>query len=656
MKQSLPNNQKEREGVLHVLQGKKYAAVIIGVMILLMIALSVLGLCFFNNMNLSIPMPVCVQGEYSLDGGEWKTIEPETEINRFFHKAVFKGRFPDEALWMNNITISSKNVWYTLKKADGTVIAEHKYNDGREIYQSYLEEKKYEALGEKKLSFEEFKEKHLSGVYFQMNMPNTPGYCVNEFYLNPPEKKMISEKTEIILEVICPYDKPRAEFSDCFNCLISGSNGKYMQFFYSMPVFILFLLVCFFGIFFFPLAGLILGKIDYSYLSFGVLCFTWGLFMLIDNLSGFMNLWILDTTVCLALDILPNYFFILSMHFYLKSNFKRKIPRLIGNMLGTGYLIMIILAATLHFTSVIDLHAISIYTFPYIALCAVTMAVLLCVETKFDLNSYDVLLSCVPLATTLILDAVNHYVHFTTIDFFYYGLAVTIIYQMIRSIMRLKRQYAEAIRYQQMQKELYEAKVSVMVSQIQPHFMYNALSSIAMLCKLDADTAYQATITFSQYLRSNMDSLKQTKPIPFKQELEHLKKYLYIEKLRFGKKLNIEYDIQVTDFMLPQLSIQPLAENAVKHGISKKRGGGTLTIATHETDDAYEVIVSDDGTGFDINEVKDDGRSHVGMENIRRRLKEMCNAEVLITSVIGEGTVAKVIIPKEEPENENNVR
>ena len=205
------------------------------------------------------------------------------------------------------------------------------------------------------------------------------------------------------------------------------------------------------------------------------------------------------------------------------------------------------------------------------------------------------------------------------------------------------------------EKELYESKVKIMVSQIQPHFMYNALSSIAMLCKINPDTANKATITFAQYLRGNMDSLKQTAPIPFEQELEHLKKYLYIEELRFGKKLNIEYDIQATDFVLPQLTIQPLAENAVKHGLSKKRGGGTLTIATRETENAFEVIVSGDGTGFDVNEKKNDGRSHVGMENVTRRLREMCGADVVITSEVGKGTEAKIIIPKEN-NNENTLR
>lgn len=201
------------------------------------------------------------------------------------------------------------------------------------------------------------------------------------------------------------------------------------------------------------------------------------------------------------------------------------------------------------------------------------------------------------------------------------------------------------------EKELYEAEVQIMVSQIRPHFMYNTLSSIAMLCKLDPDTAYEATINFSDYLRCNMDSLKQTAPVPFTKELEHLKKYLYIEKLRFQDLLNIEYDIQTTDFFLPLLSIQPLVENAVKHGVGMKEDGGTVTIATRETEDAYEVIISDDGVGFDVNEKKDDGRSHVGMENTKKRLRDMCNADIIITSKVGEGTTARVIIPKNRKEN-----
>jgi sensor histidine kinase YesM len=187
--------------------------------------------------------------------------------------------------------------------------------------------------------------------------------------------------------------------------------------------------------------------------------------------------------------------------------------------------------------------------------------------------------------------------------------------------------------------------------------MYNALTSIAMMCELDPMTAKKATIAFADYLRGNMDSLKQTRPVPFETELEHLKNYLYIEKLRFDYLLNIEYDIQATGFELPLLSIQPLVENAVKHGVGMKKGGGTVKIASVETDSAFEVIVSDDGVGFDVNAPKkDDGRSHVGMENTKRRLKEMCKADIVITSEVGKGTTARVIIPKKEGKaNEDTV-
>ena len=100
------------------------------------------------------------------------------------------------------------------------------------------------------------------------------------------------------------------------------------------------------------------------------------------------------------------------------------------------------------------------------------------------------------------------------------------------------------------------------------------------------------------------------------------------------------------------LSIQPLVENAVKHGVGMKDDGGTMKISTRETDDAFEVIIEDDGVGFDTTaERTDDGRSHIGMENTKKRLKDMCGADVVITSTVGEGTTARVIIPKKE-ENE----
>ena len=140
--------------------------------------------------------------------------------------------------------------------------------------------------------------------------------------------------------------------------------------------------------------------------------------------------------------------------------------------------------------------------------------------------------------------------------------------------------------------------------------------------------------------------MNQNALIPFKREYEHLKKYLYIENLRFGDKLNVEYDIRTDKFVLPLLSVQPLVENAVKHGVGQKKEGGTVLISTRETDDSYIIVVKDDGVGFETGQVKaKDGRSHMGIENTRMRIKQMCGGDVAIDSTVGVGTTVTVIIP-----------
>ena len=231
-------------------------------------------------------------------------------------------------------------------------------------------------------------------------------------------------------------------------------------------------------------------------------------------------------------------------------------------------------------TGVCDLYASNPYAQGFFTVCAAVLTACLMRERKTNRDAKLAIFTLIPLAVTLLFDTLNMYIGFSDIRLFEIGAALTLFVQIFTLLYDLRQQYKETLRYQQMQRELTESRVAIMVSQIQPHFLYNSLSSIAMMCTIDPETAQEATVTFADYLRGNMDSLKQKTPVPFSKELEHLKKYLYIEKLRFGKKLNIVYDIRTEDFVLPQLSIQPLAENAVKHGISKKRGGGTLTIST----------------------------------------------------------------------------
>lgn len=194
--------------------------------------------------------------------------------------------------------------------------------------------------------------------------------------------------------------------------------------------------------------------------------------------------------------------------------------------------------------------------------------------------------------------------------------------------------------------ELAESQISIMLSQIQPHFLFNALTAIRSLCDTEPQRAKQAIGEFSKYLRVNMESLTNRKPISFNRELEHTKSYLNIEKQRFGEKLKIVYKIQTTDFVIPPLTVQPIAENAVRHGILKNKNGGTLVIETMEVEDAYLVIISDDGVGFSIDDVISNNDGHVGIYNVKSRLDALCGGKMRISSEPGRGTRVTINIPK----------
>lgn len=196
------------------------------------------------------------------------------------------------------------------------------------------------------------------------------------------------------------------------------------------------------------------------------------------------------------------------------------------------------------------------------------------------------------------------------------------------------------------EKEETELRVSAMISQMQPHFLYNSLAVIAALCEEDPALAAKATNTFSDYLRENINFANKSSPIPFTEELSHIKVYVWLEKLRFPKKLNIEYDIGCDTFLLPALSVQPMVENAIKHGICKTREGGTVRISSFDEDQYYTVTISDNGSGFDVSQPVCDGRQHLGIENTRYRIREMVGGSLDIESAPGKGTTVTIKIPK----------
>ena len=204
-------------------------------------------------------------------------------------------------------------------------------------------------------------------------------------------------------------------------------------------------------------------------------------------------------------------------------------------------------------------------------------------------------------------------------------------------------------------------RIRIMISQVQPHFLFNALNSIYVLCEKDPKQAQEAVGDFSEYLRANLESLEISRLISLKDEMEHVDTYLKLEKMRFQEQLMIEKGEVLEEIRIPALSLQPIVENAVRHGIGHKKDGGTVSIGSYATEDEYVVYVKDDGVGFEPESVddksqdeqeeilSDDGgrqRRHVGIKNVRERLRLMCDGSLNIISSSGNGCEVYITIPR----------
>ena len=233
------------------------------------------------------------------------------------------------------------------------------------------------------------------------------------------------------------------------------------------------------------------------------------------------------------------------------------------------------------------------------------------------------------------------------VQIFNYGLApLNIAITITLLFVFISIQFSRELRIEQQERELAESRIDIMLSQIQPHFLYNTLTIIRHLCGSDPEQAKETITDFSLFLRGNMNALTSKKPIPFKQEIAHTEKYLNIELKRAQNRLRVTYNINTTDFYIPPLTLQPIVENAVRHGVLRREEGGTITISTEETPFSYLIIVSDDGVGFQPDKEEPKDRVQIGISNVQKRLADLCNGELTIKSTPDVGTVVTIIISK----------
>ena len=235
------------------------------------------------------------------------------------------------------------------------------------------------------------------------------------------------------------------------------------------------------------------------------------------------------------------------------------------------------------------------------------------------------------------------------IQMLFYGISVIVLGSSVGAFVMLTYvMNSQTEQYFRQQAENSKLKTEILLSQIQPHFLFNTLGTISHLCA-DAPEAKKAIVLFSRYLRGNIEVLSDEMLIPFEKETEHAGVYLELEKLRFGDSLQVSWDLACTDFLIPSLTLQPLVENAVRYGVRGNPDGcGTVRIRSRDCGDHYEISVLDDGPGFLPEKPREpDDRFHIGIENVRERLRLICGGELQIASGPGRGTQITIILPKD---------
>ena len=276
---------------------------------------------------------------------------------------------------------------------------------------------------------------------------------------------------------------------------------------------------------------------------------------------------------------------------------------------------------------------------PMIAISAINSIVAVCSQKKLSRKYFiSFMIASLPLTVALSVQAFAEITPLVDIS------------MVVSAVSMLGLIMAEQIeQYTRSQQEIANQKMSVMVLQMRPHFIYNSMMTIYHLCKQDADKAQQVTLDFTNYLRKNFKAIAKEGTIPFTDELEHTRTYLAVEQAQHEDMLVVEYDTPVVNFRLPPLTLQPLVENAVKHGLNPNSDEPLrITVKTHLSDNCVTITVEDTGAGFNPT---DESKPHTALANIKQRLEMMCKGTITITSSKGSGTTVKITIPAKSKEN-----
>lgn len=566
-----------------------------------------------NQATLPVPLEMEFEGEYSYDGVSWYEYSESADISSFDGDVTFRGHFTEEVIEGATLNFFINHIGISVY-VNGDMI----YMDtptqlmsmGRDLMKSMCGQRWSNFICPQITAEDEVEIRFIN--FHNHGNKNAYKEALTNCYMSPP-----------------------------YNPIMENFLEKYIEPFENLGYGILVVGIMLVGVAVF--AKIFGSDLAAKVTKIAVSTLFMGGYVLFDVMLVFlMDDSLVVKTYARQMCLMISVFFVGMLICDMLSGIRRKIANALVAISGVVNAAIIIIAIT---------GKVLMYDMGFawkimqlvVSLALVVLGIL---EIKHNKKNWGEISICnlVHLAVILDIGEVGYFEYFNGL--FYKTAFIIMLFGLIfRGVRGIVNEHRTNAKNQKLEMELDNSHTALMLSQIKPHFIYNVLGTIREFCEEEPKKAAELVQKFSMYLRGNFTEMDNQTPVSVAKEIEHVKHYVDIEMIRFPDMM-VEYDIQNDEFLVPALTIQPLVENAIKHGLMGLETAGKVKVSSYETDKYYEVCVQDDGVGFDES-VFYDGKKHIGIANIRRRIEAMCGGNLTIDSVKGQGTTAIIRIPKE---------
>lgn len=571
-------------------------------MFLLAVIMTFLACRQSKQASLATGLPLVFTGEYSQNGGPWQKLDRETDLSGFEGDLVLRGSFDIDLPGGAEICSYLDHIGMSV------------YADGQLVYESSCEEYP-DMCGKMWIAWDVPEEN--SGGEIEIRLFNPHRYGNPDAYREFLDS-MFFGRTQILKNDL---EKDSLPF------LIAG-------------IFVIVFSIALIG----TAIGYLLLKLPDSILllKLGVLSIMMGVYILIDtrDISLRINQTVFHTYVCQLSILLAAWILGICITHLLKD--KRK---------QIGKTVMYVLTAT-DFVLMGSVLCGAIKLYDTGACWAVVQGtvslflLILCIlEIKTAKKKERILMvSGGFLLAVLLLELWNG-----RRGWWETGIVVKVTFLVIFvlqlgwAVMSVSRNYQNAMKMKKMKEEIRNSRIVLSMSQIKIHFIFNILNAICGMCEYDPQKADETLVMFSRYLRHYIHIMDKDELESLSKSMEYLEDYIQLEQIRFGNKIKFVKILEEEEFMLPPLILQPIVENAIRHGLLPKKHGGTIALHTWKEEDSHIIEIADDGAGFDVNSIREE--DSIGMKNVRFRLQYMVNGTMETKSTPGEGTTVTIRIP-----------